>query len=99
VIDFQHDIVVDDRFRIVYEAGFRDGALVRNGRVVAVELINRGQLYQALWYAAEGSKAGDYYTFDGRSLKRPFLRSPVEFSRMSSGFGWRDLLRALVRIR
>ncbi len=90
VIDFQHDIVADDRFRIVYEVGFRDGALVRNGRVVAVELINRGQLYQALWYAAEGSKAGDYYTFDGRSLKRPFLRSPVEFSRMSSGFGWRN---------
>ncbi|MBP0620883.1 M23 family metallopeptidase [Cupriavidus sp. LEh25] len=90
VIDFQHDIFADDRFRIVYEAGFRDGTLVRNGRVVAVELINRSQLYQALWYAADGSNAGDYYTFDGRSMKRPFLRSPVEFSRMSSGFGWRN---------
>jgi len=90
VIDFHHDIVADDRFRIVYEAGFRDGALVRNGRVVAVELVNRSQLYQALWYPADGSKAGDYYTFDGRSMKRPFLRSPVEFSRVSSGFGWRN---------
>ncbi len=90
VIDFQHDIVAGDCFRIVYEAGFRDGTLVRNGRVVAVELINRSQLYQALWYAGDGSNAGDYYTFDGRSMKRPFLRSPVEFSRMSSGFGWRN---------
>ncbi len=91
VIDFHHDIASGDRFRIVYEAGFRDGAFVRNGRVVAVELINRNQLHQALWYAPEGSKQGGaYYTFDGRSMKRPFLRSPVEFSRVSSGFGGRD---------
>lgn len=89
VIDFHHDIVKGDRFRIVYESGYRDGAFVRNGRVVAIELINRNQLHQALWYAPEG-KNGAYYTFDGRSMKRPFLRSPVEFSRMSSGFGGRD---------
>lgn len=89
VIDFHHDIVKGDRFRIVYESGYRDGAFVRNGRVVAIELINRNQLHQALWYAPDG-KNGAYYTFDGRSMKRPFLRSPVEFSRMSSGFGGRD---------
>ncbi|GAB7549088.1 M23 family metallopeptidase [Cupriavidus sp. 8B] len=91
VVDFQHDIVQGDRFRMVYEAGFRDGALVRNGRVVAVELVNRGQRYQALWYdGAEGSNSGAYYTLDGRRMARPFLRSPVEFSRLSSGFGWRN---------
>lgn len=89
VIDFHHDIVKGDRFRIVYESGYRDGAFVRNGRVVAIELINRNQLHQALWYAPDG-KNGAYYTFDGRSMKRPFLRSPVEFSRMSSGFGGRN---------
>uniref|UniRef100_UPI003F49891B M23 family metallopeptidase n=1 Tax=Cupriavidus yeoncheonensis TaxID=1462994 RepID=UPI003F49891B len=91
VIDFQQDIVQGDRFRIVYEAGFRDGALVRNGRVVAVELVNRAQRYQALWYGgADGSNTGAYYTFEGRGMARPFLRSPVEFSRLSSGFGWRN---------
>ncbi|AOY91765.1 peptidase [Cupriavidus sp. USMAA2-4] len=90
VIDFQHDIARGDRFRIVYEAGFRDGSLVRNGRVMAVELINHNELYQALWYAPEGSKSGAYYTFDGRSMQRPFLRTPVEFTRISSGFGGRD---------
>ncbi len=90
VIDFQHDIVAGDRFRMVYEAGFRDGAPVRNGRVVAVELVNRAQPYQALWYAADDSNTGAYYTFDGRGMARPFLRSPVEFSRLSSGFGWRN---------
>lgn len=91
VIDFHHDIVKGDRFRIVYEAGFRDGAFVRNGRVVAIELINSNELHQALWYAPEGTRnGGAYYTFDGRSMKRAFLRSPVEFSRMSSGFGGRN---------
>jgi len=90
VIDFHHDIASGDRFRIIYEAGFRDGAFVRNGRVVAVELINRNQLHQALWFAPDGDKQGAYYTFDGRSMKRPFLRSPVEFSRVSSGFGGRE---------
>lgn len=90
VIDFHHDIANGDRFRIIYEAGFRDGDFVRNGRVVAVELINRNQLHQALWFAPDGSKDGAYYTFDGRSMKRPFLRSPVEFSRVSSGFGGRE---------
>jgi murein DD-endopeptidase MepM/ murein hydrolase activator NlpD len=90
VIDFHHDIARGDRFRIVYEAGFRDGAFVRNGRVVAIELINRNTLYQALWYSPTDGEPGAYYTFDGRSMKRPFLRSPVEFSRVSSGFGGRD---------
>jgi len=90
VVDFHHDIASGDRFRIIYEAGFRDGALVSEGRVVAVELINRNTLHQALWYQPEGSKDGAYYTFDGRSMQRPFLRSPVEFSRISSGFGMRE---------
>ncbi len=90
VVDFHADIVAGDRFRIVYEAGFRDGAPVHNGHIVAVELVNRSQPYQAVWYAAEGSNDGAFYTFDGRPMARTFLRSPVEFSRMSSGFGWRD---------
>ncbi|WER46478.1 M23 family metallopeptidase [Cupriavidus sp. WKF15] len=90
VIDFQHDIASGDRFRIIYEAGFQDGAFIRNGRVVAIELINRNQLHQALWFAPQGESNGAYYTFDGRSMKRPFLRSPVEFSRVSSGFGGRE---------
>lgn len=90
LIDFHHDIMIGDRFRIVYEAGFREGAIICNGRVVAVELIIHDQLYQALWYSADGSKEGAYYTFDGRSMMRPFQHSPVAFSRVSSGFGGRD---------
>lgn len=89
VIDFHHDIDPGDRFRIVYEAGFQDGEFVRNGRVVAVELINNNRVHQALWYS-RGDNGGAYYTFDGRSMKRAFLRAPIEFSRMSSGFGGRN---------
>jgi murein DD-endopeptidase MepM/ murein hydrolase activator NlpD len=89
VIDFHHDIDPGDRFRIVYEAGFQDGEFVRNGRVVAVELINNNRVHQALWYS-RGANGGAYYTFDGRSMKRAFLRAPIEFSRMSSGFGGRN---------
>lgn len=93
VIDFRHDIDPGDRFRIVYEAGFQDGEFVRNGRVVAVELINNNRVHQALWYSRGsdgGAEGGAYYTFDGRSMKRAFLRAPLEFSRMSSGFGGRS---------
>jgi murein DD-endopeptidase MepM/ murein hydrolase activator NlpD len=90
VIDFHHDIAVGDRVRVIYEVGDREGAIGRNGRVLAVELINRSHLYQALWYSVDGGKTGSYYTFDGRCMETPFLRSPVEFSRMSSGFGWRS---------
>lgn len=89
VIDFHRDIVTGDRFSIVYEAGFRGGAIVSNGRVAAVELISQNHLFQALWYSADAGEDGDYYTFDGRSMKRPFLRSPLEFTRVSSAFGGR----------
>lgn len=90
IVDFHHDIVPGDSFRMVYEAGYRDGGLENNGHIVAVELVNRSQRYQAVWYSADDSHTGAYYTFDGRSMERPFLRSPVEFSRISSAFGWRE---------
>ncbi|MHA7685544.1 peptidoglycan DD-metalloendopeptidase family protein [Cupriavidus sp. PET2-C1] len=90
VVDFHSGIVPGDRFRIVYETGFRNGTPVRNGRIVAVELVNRTEPHQAVWYPADGSNDGAYYTFDGRRMTRTFLRSPVEFTRVSSGFGWRD---------
>lgn len=88
VIDFHHDIRFGDRFRIVYEAAYHEGNFVKNGRIVAVELINRGQTRQAVWYGT-GRSQGNYYTFDGKNIRRAFLRAPLEFSRLSSGFGER----------
>jgi murein DD-endopeptidase MepM/ murein hydrolase activator NlpD len=91
VVDFHNDIKPDDRFRIIYESGFQDGELVRTGRVVAIELLNNNRLLQALWYNGGGKgDDGAYYTFDGRSMKRAFMRAPLEFSRVTSGFGGRS---------
>jgi murein DD-endopeptidase MepM/ murein hydrolase activator NlpD len=92
-IDFYRDLRRGDRFRVVYESYYQGGEFVRAGRILAVEFVNGGKSHSAMWYGgpntAEASLAGHYYGFDGRSLRRAFLRSPLEFTRISSGFGGR----------
>lgn len=77
-----------DYFNIVYESFWQNGERVRTGRVLAGEFSNAGKLYQAAWFEETGGKGG-YYTFDGKSLKKAFLKSPIEFTRVSSGFSMR----------
>lgn len=92
-IDFYRDLRRGDRFRVVYENFYAGGEFVRSGRILAVEFVNGGKSHAALWYAGtidgDNTLAGHYYGFDGRSLRRAFLRSPLEFTRISSGFGGR----------
>ena len=92
-IDFYRDLRRGDRFRVVYESFYQGGEFVRAGRILAIEFVNGGKPHSAMWYggsnAADGSIAGHYYGFDGRSLRRAFLRTPLEFTRISSGFGGR----------
>jgi murein DD-endopeptidase MepM/ murein hydrolase activator NlpD len=93
-IDFYRDLRRGDRFRVVYESFYQGGEFVRAGRILAIEFVNGGKPHSALWYgggsnAADESIAGHYYGFDGRSLRRAFLRTPLEFTRISSGFGGR----------
>ena len=84
-IDFHHDLQKNDQFAVAYEA-FYDGAdLIRVGRLIAAEFISRGESHRLVFYE-DGKGDGEYYTPDGKSLKRAFLRSPLEFSRISSGF-------------
>ncbi|MHB8495764.1 MAG: peptidoglycan DD-metalloendopeptidase family protein [Casimicrobiaceae bacterium] len=84
-IDFYHDIRRGDRFSVIYEMRYVDGEPVASGRILAAEFDNRGVAHRAfLWRAPDGSES--YYTDDGRSLRRAFLRSPVTFSRITSGF-------------
>ena len=84
-IDFHKDLRRGDRFTVVYEMFYEAGEPVRSGRVLAAEFVNQDKPYQAVWYQhADGQ--GDYYTPDGKSIKKAFLRSPLEFSRISSGF-------------
>jgi murein DD-endopeptidase MepM/ murein hydrolase activator NlpD len=89
-IDFRSDLKRGDRFNVVYETFWQDGEMVRAGRILAGEFINRGVTYQSVWFEDPTSRqGGGYYTFDGKALKKAFLKSPLEFSRISSGFSMR----------
>jgi murein DD-endopeptidase MepM/ murein hydrolase activator NlpD len=77
-----------DRFAVVYETFEADGQSLRSGRVLSAEFESNGKIYQALWFQEPGKKGG-YYRPNGESLVRAFLASPVEFSRISSGFAMR----------
>ena len=77
-----------DRFAVVYETFEADGQTLRTGRILSAEFENNGKVHQALWFQAPGTK-GDYYRPNGDSLHRAFLGSPVEFTRVSSGFAAR----------
>jgi murein DD-endopeptidase MepM/ murein hydrolase activator NlpD len=89
-IDFASDLRRGDRFNVVYETFWQNGAFIHAGRVLAGEFRNGGTTYQSVWFDEPGSKqGGGYYSFDGKSLKKAFLKSPLEFSRVSSGFSMR----------
>jgi len=88
-IDFRSDLKRGDRFNVVYETYWLDGEMVRTGRILAGEFVNRGVAYQSVWYEDPISHQGGYYSLDGKSLKKAFLKSPVAFNRISSGFSMR----------
>ena len=94
-IDFRRALRKGDRFNVVYETLEADGEAMRTGRVLSAEFVNEGKAYQAMWFQPPGNDAagvpfkGGYYSLDGQSLRRAFLSSPVEFSRISSGFSMR----------
>jgi murein DD-endopeptidase MepM/ murein hydrolase activator NlpD len=95
-VDFRHALRKGDRFNVVYETLEADGETMRAGRVLSAEFVNEGKAYQAMWFQPPGQDAsgaplkGGYYTLEGQSLRRAFLSSPVEFSRISSGFSMRQ---------
>jgi murein DD-endopeptidase MepM/ murein hydrolase activator NlpD len=84
-IDFVLDIQQGDRFTVVYEEVFQDGARLRNGNILAAKFINEGREYRAVRYV-ESQGHSEYFTPDGKSLRKAFMRSPVQFSRISSRF-------------
>jgi murein DD-endopeptidase MepM/ murein hydrolase activator NlpD len=87
-IDFRRDLRPGDSFHVVYEALEADGELLRYGRLLSAEFVNRGKSHQVLWFETPDHR-GAYFTFDGESTRRAFLSSPLAFSRISSGFGLR----------
>jgi murein DD-endopeptidase MepM/ murein hydrolase activator NlpD len=84
-VDFHHDLHRGDKFTVVYEMTYSNGEPVRAGRILAAEFINRGKAYSAVYFQTS-SGHGDYFTPNGKSIRKAFLRSPIEFARVSSGF-------------
>ena len=85
-IDFANDIRAGDEFSVLYQRKFQDGAYVTDGRVLAAEFTNRGKTYRAVWFeSADGSVKG-YYSPEGKGMRKAFLRAPIDFARVSSGF-------------
>ncbi|KPK40462.1 MAG: peptidase M23, partial [Gammaproteobacteria bacterium SG8_47] len=87
-VDFALDIREGDEFAVIYEEHFLDGEKLRDGAIIGAEFVNQGQRYQAVRYTDPEGR-GDYFTPDGMSMRKAFLRTPVEFSRISSRFGTR----------
>jgi len=85
-IDFHRDLRKGDRFSVVYEMLFNQGLPVRTGRILATEFVNNGKTFRAVWYESKDGQG--YYTAEGKNIRKAFLRSPLEFSRITSGFSY-----------
>jgi murein DD-endopeptidase MepM/ murein hydrolase activator NlpD len=97
-IDFVLDIQPGDRFTVVYEEVFQDGQPLRIGNILAAKFVNEGREYRAVRYV-DSEGRGQYYSPDGKSLRKAFIRAPVQFSRVSSRFNLSRKHPVLNRIR
>jgi murein DD-endopeptidase MepM/ murein hydrolase activator NlpD len=84
-IDFVLDIQAEDSFTVVYEEVSQDGTLLRTGNILAAKFSNEGREFRAVRYV-DGQGHAEYFTPDGKSLRKSFIRTPVQFSRISSRF-------------
>jgi murein DD-endopeptidase MepM/ murein hydrolase activator NlpD len=97
-IDFSNELHKGDTFRIVVEKLYRDGSFLAYGRTLGAEYRDREELHQAFFFP-HPEDGGDYYTPEGESLRKTFLRAPVSYSRISSGYSRRRLHPTLKRVR
>lgn len=87
-IDFMRDLRKEDEFRVVYETHSYEGRPSSAGRILALEFKNQNKKYEAVWFKPENASGG-HYDFEGRSLRGTFLRTALQFTRISSTFGMR----------
>ncbi|WP_426414609.1 OapA family protein [Aestuariirhabdus sp. LZHN29] len=97
-IDFALDIRKGDSFRVIYEENYLEGEKISDGGIVAAQFINQGRVYTAVRYT-DSKGHTDYYSPDGRSMRKAFLRSPVDFARISSRFNLKRKHPVLNKIR
>ncbi|RMH89005.1 hypothetical protein EBB59_11070 [Lysobacter pythonis] len=86
-VDFDSDLDESDRFSVVVDQTWKDGKLVKTGPVLAATITTDGKLHSGFLFERDGKRS--YFTADGRSLERPFIRMPIPYARLTSGFGGR----------
>lgn len=84
-IDFALDLRDGDRFAVVYDQLYKNGEKLRDGHILAAEFVNQGKVHRAVRYVGKNGKVA-YYSADGQALRKAFMRTPVDFARISSGF-------------
>jgi murein DD-endopeptidase MepM/ murein hydrolase activator NlpD len=97
-IDFALDLRQGDRFTVIYEEIFKNGEKLRDGNILLAEFVNQNRTFRAMRHEDEQGNAA-YYTPDGQSVRTAFLRSPVDFARISSRFNLRRMHPILNTIR
>jgi len=97
-IDFVNSVRPGDSFVVAHEQQFQDGEFVRDGDILAAEFVNSGKTYRAVRYVSPEGRV-DYYTPDGRPVRKAFLRYPVDYARISSGYNLARRHPVLNRIR
>ena len=85
-IDFALDIRKGDNFTVLYEELFRNGEKISDGNILAAEFTNDNKTYRAVRYTNPQNNRSEYFTADGKSMRKAFLRTPVNFTRISSRF-------------
>ena len=95
-IDFTTALRRGDTFRLLVEGLYRDGEFRKYGNILAAEFVNDGTLYRAYRFEVDGR--ADYYDAEGRSLRKAFLKAPLSFRRISSGFS-KSRLHPVLKIR
>ncbi|MFG0874939.1 peptidoglycan DD-metalloendopeptidase family protein [Aeromonas media] len=93
-IDFAQDLQPGDSFRVVYEDKYQDDERVASGDILAAEFINQGAIYRAVL-----NQDGNYYTPEGKAMRKSFLRAPVNFKYISSNFNPRRLHPVTGKVR
>jgi len=84
-IDFALDLRRGDRFVVVFDAYYKDGKKLRDGNITVAEFVNKSKVHRAMRYVDKKGNVA-YYAPDGRSFRKAFIRTPVDFARISSGF-------------
>ena len=97
-IDFVNSVQAGDSFVVAHEQQYQDGEFVRDGDILAAEFVNAGRTYRAVRYVSPAGRA-DYYSPDGRPVRKAFLRYPVDYGRISSGFSSARRHPVLNRVR